>query len=86
MVNVLSSGIWTGANVDASQFSGLQTKRLAWGAVADDVKSAYVVKGCSTQVAVDGVPSVIGSFKHYNRVIPMPPYPMFTAELTVTVA
>ncbi|MEV6423641.1 hypothetical protein [Streptomyces sp. NPDC051662] len=45
MVNVLSSGIWTGVNVDASQFSGLQTKRLAWGAVFE---------GCSTQVALDG--------------------------------
>ncbi|QXE35017.1 choice-of-anchor K domain-containing protein [Streptomyces sp. GMY02] len=86
MVNVLSSGVWTGVDVDASQFSGLQTKRLAWGEVADDVKSAYVFEGASTQVALDGTPSVIGYFKHYNHVIPMPPNPMFTAQLTITVA
>ncbi|MCX4514737.1 choice-of-anchor K domain-containing protein [Streptomyces sp. NBC_01619] len=72
--------------MDASQFSGLQTKRLAWGDVTDDVKSSYVFEGCSTQVSLDGIPSVIGTFKHYNHVIPMPPNPMFTAELTVTVA
>ncbi|WP_052744624.1 choice-of-anchor K domain-containing protein [Streptomyces odonnellii] len=86
MVNVLSSGVWTGVDVDESQFSGLQTKRLAWGEVADEVKSAYVFEGASTQVALDGTPSVIGTFKHYNHVIPMPPNPMFTAQLSITVA
>ncbi|GHH88901.1 hypothetical protein GCM10018793_70280 [Streptomyces sulfonofaciens] len=86
MVNVLSSGAWTGVDVDAAQFSGLQTDRLAWGAVADDVKSAYVFEGCSTQVPLDGTPSVIGHFEHRNHVIPMPADPKFTADLTVTVA
>ncbi|GAB2791227.1 choice-of-anchor K domain-containing protein [Streptomyces daliensis] len=86
MVNVLTKGVWTGVDVDASQFSGLQTNRLAWGAVDDAVKSAYVFEGSSTQVALDGTPSMIGSFKHYNHVIPMPPHPVFTAELTITVA
>ncbi|MGW7518883.1 choice-of-anchor K domain-containing protein [Streptomyces sp. NPDC054796] len=86
MVNVRTSGAWTGVDVEATQFSGFKTKRLAWGDVADDVKSAYVFEGASTQVALDGTPSVIGYFKHYNHAIPMPPHPTFTAELSITVA
>jgi hypothetical protein len=86
MVNVLSRGVWTGVDVDTAQFSGLRTKRLAWGDVADEVRSAYVFEGGSTQVALDGTPSVIGSFQHFNHAIPMPPHPSFTAELTITVA
>jgi hypothetical protein len=86
MVNVLSSGIWTGVSVDEAQFSGLQTDRLRWGDVEDSVKSAYVFKGWSTQVPLDGTRCRVGQFEHHNHVIPMPPHERFTADLTITVA
>lgn len=86
MVNVLSRGVWTGVNVDAAQFSGLQTDRLAWGDVEDGKKSAYVFKGYSgVQVPLDGSKVAIGQFEHHNHAIPMPPNPIFTAELSIRV-
>lgn len=67
MVNVLSSRVWTGVNVDASQFSGLQTSRLAWGDVEDSTKSAYAFRGYpGVQVPLDGSKVPIGEFQHHE--------------------
>lgn len=86
MVSVLSRGAWTGVSVDTAQFSGLHTERLAWGDVEDSVKSAYVFLGYSgVQVPLDGSKVPIGEFQHHNHAIPMPPNPIFTAELSIRV-
>ncbi|MET9295969.1 choice-of-anchor K domain-containing protein [Streptomyces sp. NPDC003077] len=86
MLNVVTSGTWTGvSNANLPGLTGVGTDKIKWGDVPYDVKSGYAFAGSATTAPLDGTDFLLGELTHYNYTIPLPDEWQFWVNLEVNV-